>query len=36
MDLGEGVWNSTATLGQLVSVAIQTFQEVETKVVVDV
>lgn len=36
MDLSEGVWNSIATPGQVISVAIQTFQGVEAKVVVDV
>lgn len=36
MDLAEGVWNSTATLGQHIPVTIQTFQGVEAKVVVDV
>lgn len=36
MDLGEGVWNSRAIFGQHVPVAIQTFQRVEAKIVVDV
>lgn len=36
MDLGEKVWNSTATPGKLIPVAIQTFQRAEAKVVVDI
>lgn len=36
MDLGEGVWNSIATLGQLIFVAIQTFQGAEAKAMMDV
>lgn len=36
MDLGEGVWKSIATFGQHVSVANQTFQGAEAKIVVDV